>query len=144
MEMSYRSLCFYHDYAMLLSKDRVLNDSDSDSLRNEHQMRKTSISSKWVSDIIPVPWLLNCHFLSSNIDVGNVIEYRLNSHLNEYDNDSCIQQATVTGIRLEMDRKKITVLLNNRDHLQNSLHMVQRISMQNLYKYRRDHVESSP
>ena len=95
---------------------------------------KLVFSASQASSInVSVPPLLNCTYLSSTIDPGDVIEYKLNRPINDNDNDDCIIRATVAGIRLELDGKTKTVLLNNGDALVNSLHLVRRISMRNLY-----------
>ncbi len=97
------------------------------SVTVEHQEQLHQ--KKLALTFIKVTPLLNCHILSTMIDVGDVIEYRLGNN----DDSSCICQANITDIKLKLNRKPKTVLLNNRDKLINSLHMVHRILMQNLY-----------
>jgi len=71
--------------------------------------------------------------MCENVAPGDIIKYKTNSSLGDSDNDGCICRATIIGICLELNRVTKTVLLNNGDKLVNSLHMIRRISMRNVY-----------
>jgi len=110
--------------ARMYSTERVLDAS-------------MSIQSKsFVDDSCPVvrvPGLLNCTFLSANIDKGDTIEYRVPDIVVKNRENECIRRATVVGIRLELDKITKTVILNNGDKLSDALHLVRRVSMRNIY-----------
>ena len=85
------------------------------------------------SNTINIPPWLNCSFLSSSIDCGDVVEYKLDTSEGNDDGDQCIRRAMVVAICLELDCRTKSILLNNGDRLVNSLHMVRRVSIQNIY-----------
>ena len=117
----------------MFTEDRIIDDSSTIEPGNKGHISSTASRNRTETPAVSIPPLLNCAFLTSTIDPDDVIEYRLNSSLGTDDEDTCIRRATVTGIRLELDGMTKTVLLNNGDTLTNSLHMVRRISMRNLY-----------
>ena len=82
---------------------------------------------------ISTPSLLKYSFMCENIEVGDTIQYKSRFPLGQSECDECITEARVAVIRLELDCVTKKVLLNNGDTIINSLHLVQRISMMNIY-----------
>ena len=70
--------------------------------------------------------------MTSN-EVGDVIKYKLVTPDNRNHDTNCIRWATVTGICLELNKVTKTVLLNIGNIVVNSLHMMCRNSIQNIY-----------
>ena len=73
-----------------------------------------------------LPSHLDYSFLSSIIEVGDVIDYRLRA-------SKLIIRATVVAIVLAEDEVTKTLKLNNGDRVIDSLHLVRRVSMRNIH-----------
>jgi len=130
-----------YTFVLALSKmyteERVSDSTSTSSLSQDAQdpyiSNSTTTSFTAKKETTKIPALLKYSFMCENVAPGDIVEHKTNSSLGDGDNDGCIRRATVIGIRLELDRVTKTVLLNNGDKLVNSLHVIRRISMRNVY-----------